>query len=240
MKTTKPNLAVLDGDIIAYKAAAWADIEGVDELEGRLNSDVERWVPETCTDFLLTFSCNRKDNFRREHLKSYKAHREGTAQPDCLEYAKELLEESYRCRYVPRLEADDLMGIAASSGKAIAITIDKDLKGVPGWHFNPDKDSEVRYISEEEADRFFAQQIISGDSTDGIPGLPGKGIKFFEKEILRFDYEDWFQEIWWAFEEHGYSMDYFLQQARCVRILRDGEYSKENQSIHYWTPEFAQ
>tara|TARA_Y100000310_G_scaffold338747_2_gene429316 strand:- start:456 stop:1175 length:720 start_codon:yes stop_codon:yes gene_type:complete len=238
MKMDKPNLAVLDGDIIAYKASAWADIEGIDELENRLKEDVNRWTPDGC-DFLLAFSCTRADNFRRDVWSSYKMNREGSAQPDSLEYAKELLRENYRCRWVPKLEADDLMGIAASSGKAIAVTIDKDLKGVPGWHLNPDKDTEVRFVSKEGANQFFAQQIISGDSTDGIPGLPGKGIKFFEKEILVFDSEDWFQEIWWTYEEDGHSLEYFLSQARCVRILRDGEYDKNTKAINYWTPEFA-
>jgi 5'-3' exonuclease len=223
-KMNKPNYAILDGDIIAYKAAAWADTEGIDELEGRLHSDVERWVPEGC-DFLIAFSCSRKDNFRREINPNYKAHRDGASQPDCLGYAKELLNESYNCRTVPRLEADDLMGMAASSGKCIAVTIDKDLKGVQGWHFNPDKDTDLRYI-------------ITGDSTDGIAGLPRKGVKFFDKEILRFDIEDWIQEIWWVYEEEGYSMEYFLQQARCVRILREGEYCKQTQTINYWTPIF--
>ena len=67
------------------------------------------------------------------------------------------------------------MGIAASSGDAIAVTIDKDLKGVPGWHYNPDKDECPNYVDDAEADKFLAFQLIKGDSTDGIPGLPGKG-----------------------------------------------------------------
>ena len=131
------------------------------------------------------------------------------------------------------------MGLGCSCGLAVAVTIDKDLKTVPGWHYNPDKDIEVRYINETEADCFFAQQIITGDSTDGIPGLPGKGIKFFEKEILPFDSEDWFQEIMWAYEENGYDLDYFLTQARCVRVLRCGEFDKTTESITLWTPDFA-
>ena len=45
----KPNVCVLDGDIIAYKAAAWADVEGIDELQDRqLNEDIKRWTPENC------------------------------------------------------------------------------------------------------------------------------------------------------------------------------------------------
>ena len=35
-------------------------------------------------------------------------------------------------KFVPTLEADDLMGIASSSGTAVAVTLDKDLLSCPG------------------------------------------------------------------------------------------------------------
>ena len=233
----KPNVCVLDGDIIAYKAAAWADVEGVDELQDRLNEDIKRWTPENCDKVFVAFSCSRGDNYRRKVYPSYKLHREEQPKPDCLGYAKEIVFESSQIKYYDHIEADDILGIAASSGAAIAVTIDKDLNSVPGWHYNPDKDEEPRYISEQEADEFFALQIVTGDSTDGLPGLPKKGKTFFEKEIKYFDQEDWIQEIFWQYQEKGYDLEYLLSQARCVRILRDGEFDKTTGEINLWTPE---
>ena len=200
-------------------------------------NDIENWTPDGVDKIMIAFSCSRDENFRRRWWNSYKAHRDDKPDPDCLAYAKELLYTLYYSRKVPHLEADDIMGLGASSGKAIAVTIAKDLKGVPGWHWNPDKQDEPEYISEYEADKFFACQIVAGDSTDGIPGLPGKGPKYFEKEILRFDHEDWFQEILWAYEEFGLDKDYFLSQARCVRILRNGDYDKDTGEITPWNIE---
>ena len=229
----KPKIAILDGDIIAYRAAFWADVEGVDELAGRIAHDIKEWTPKGCRA-IVALSCNRKDNFRRDCWHSYKGSRDSRPSPDCLNYALELIADSATVKTMERMEADDIMGMGASSGSAIAVTIDKDLRGVPGWHWNPDKDIEPREITTEEADRFFAEQVISGDTTDSIPGLPKCGKKFFEKEIAIFDSEDWMKEVWWAYDERGYDYEYFLSQARCVRILRIDEYDKEKGCPILW------
>jgi len=233
MKMKKPNIAILDGDIIAYRAAFWADVEGVDELEGRIANDIKEWTPEGC-QAIVALSCNRTNNFRRDCWSTYKGNRDSRPSPDCLSYAMELIKNMATIKTMDRMEADDIMGMGSSSGSAISVTIDKDLKGVPGWHWNPDKEKEPREISKEEADRFFAEQVIAGDSTDSIPGLPKCGKKFFEKEIGIFDSEDWMQEVWWSYEERGYDYEYFLSQARCVRILRMEDYDKENECPILW------
>jgi len=231
----KPSIAILDSDILIYRASFWADVEGIDELESRLKQDIINWTPEGVDNVILARSCDRETNFRRKCLPSYKFNRNDKPVPECLEYSKEILDTLGDVRMVPTIEADDLMGIGASSGKAIAVTIDKDLRGVPGWHWNPDKEPEPTLVSDYEADKFFACQLISGDGTDNIPGLFRKGKSFFEKNILPFDDEDWWWEIWWAYEEDGHNMDSFLAQARSLRILRDGEYNKETKEITLWS-----
>ena len=51
-------------------------------------------------------------------------------------------------------------------------TLDKDLDGVPGWHYVwKGKREGVFYVTETEADRFFYTQMLTGDATDNIPGL---------------------------------------------------------------------
>ena len=229
----QPKIAILDGDILAYRAAYSADTEGIDYLQDRLIHDINEWTPMGCKP-VVALSCRRSENFRRDFWGKYKAHRDGRPDPDCLNYALEMLPDISTVKKMDRLEADDIMGIGASSGSAIAVTIDKDLKGVPGWLWNPDKDAKPYLNLAEDADKFFARQIITGDTTDGIPGLPKKGDKFFEKDILFFDREDWFQEIWWAYEEMGYDYEYFLSQARCVRILRIEDYNPDTKEILLW------
>jgi hypothetical protein len=117
----KPKTAVLDGDILVYKAAFWADMEGIDELPDRLKYDVKKWTPKGCKP-VLAFSCPRSQNFRRRFWPDYKAHRDDTMQPDSKDYAVEIIVDGFDVVEYPQLEADDIMGIEASAGDAIAVT----------------------------------------------------------------------------------------------------------------------
>lgn len=240
-----PNLAILDGDIIAYKAAFWADIEGTEDLESRLSQDIENWTPKKCDDVLIAFSCKRSDNYRRDFWSKYKAHRNSVASPDALGYCKEILSDLADTIKEPRLEADDIMGIYISSLQAIGVTIDKDLRTVPGHHWNPDKEKKPVYLTEEAADFFFHQQWMQGDSTDGIPGLwrvgPKKAIKFINNiieedgEVIESIFEEYATET--RPEEMEVSpREFALSMARCVRILRDGEYDFDTKEIKLWNP----
>jgi hypothetical protein len=252
---TKPSVAILDGDIIAYRAAFWADAEGVDELPHRISTDISNWTPEGTKRIVIAMSCPREVNFRRDFWQSYKLHREGAKSPDCMEYAIELLwnqmeyspaTTSTRC--VDRLEADDLIGMMVSSGKAIGITVDKDLRQVPGWHWNPDKETEPVLVSQEDADNFFYQQWMTGDSTDNIWGLWKVGPAKAKKVLDSNPREEWEQVILKMYEEEDWDKrpenkrptldrtEFALSQARCVRILRDGDYNKETKEISLWTP----
>tara|TARA_R100000152_G_C6778385_1_gene209017 strand:+ start:2165 stop:2947 length:783 start_codon:yes stop_codon:yes gene_type:complete len=245
MKMTIPNLAIIDGDIIAYRAAFWADVEGIEELESRLQQDIDNWTPSDCSEVLVALSCKRKNNFRKDFWSSYKEHRNSVSSPESLGYCKELLWDMFDSIEEPRLEADDLMGIYISKGDAIGITIDKDLRTIPGYHWNPDKEKNPVHVTEEEADFFFHQQWMQGDSTDGIPGLwrvgPKKAIKFINS-IIEEDgdvIEAIFNEYDTEKRPNELEMDTYdfaLSMARCVRILRDGEYDFETKEIKLWEP----
>lgn len=222
-----PTKCILDGDILAYRAAFYADAEGIDCLEERLEHDVRDWTwgDEAPT---LAFSCPRSQNWRRAYWPDYKAHRDGAAKPDCMAYTLEYLYDSFECICFDKLEADDLMGIGTSRGEALSVTIDKDLRGVPGWHWNPDKEEEPVYITPEEAYRFFITQWMTGDSTDNIPGLWRVGPKKAEKYLDEVDRADWVDLVLHLYQEEkrpeGKKVDdplsFALSQALCVRILQ--------------------
>jgi hypothetical protein len=67
------------------------------------------------------------------------------------------------------LEADDLCGIFQKEGTVI-VGIDKDLLTIPGDHYNW-KTKKLREVTQLEADRYFYEQLLSGDKGDDIPGL---------------------------------------------------------------------
>lgn len=240
-----PDIALLDGDILAYRAAHWGDSEGIDDLEDRLRYDIKSWTPPDIKKVVLCFSCPRSRNFRRNFWPEYKAHRDKLHAPDCFTYTLEILYNHSSIKCIDKLEADDLMGMGASLNKAVAVTIDKDLKSVPGWHWNPFKEDYPQYITEEEADRFFYHQWMSGDHTDNIPGLWKVGPKKAEKFLDSVDRKDWDKEILQLYEdecrpEHKevgmQPKEYSLAMARCVRILRYHEYDKKTNSITLWNP----
>lgn len=97
---------------------------------------------------------------------------------------KDWLAATYPTDRRSRLEADDVMGILSTEphkGERIIVSADKDMQTVPGLLFNPNKDTFVRTIEPEEAERFMLWQAICGDQTDGYPGCPGFGPMAAEK-----------------------------------------------------------
>ena len=236
----KPTTAILDGDLIAYKAACWAEknAETKHDLVERLQFDVDFWTPQGCTTRLIAFSCSRSDNYRKDFWPSYKENRAGKPAPRWLPVAKQIIEHREECVQRPRLEADDLMGIAMSSGHAITVSLDKDMQSVPGWFWNPDKLDFPKLISEEEADNFFYKQWIMGDSTDGIPGIYKVGPKKAEAYLDGVLPQNRDAAVMALYEQKGCDYDYCMAQARCIRILRAGEYDKEEGTPHLYNPGF--
>lgn len=245
--------AILDGDILAYRIAFRADSEGIEDVEDWVKDAIVKWTPPKVTEVLVAFSCPRSKNFRRKLWDSYKAHRDtGKQSPECrLEVEDVLKEECQHFVCGNQIEADDFMGIAASSPSrsCIAVTIDKDLRSVPGWHWNPDKELEPVLVSEEEADRNFHIQWLTGDTTDNIPGIWKMGPAKANKLIDSVSKSDWTQAVLATYEQakdrnkEKYTYDYCLAMARCVRILRCGDVSEKkitskdiDKEIKLWTP----
>ena len=241
--------AVLDGDILAYKAAWWADKEGIDMLEGRLHMDLDSWG-KGHDSVVVAFSCPREQNYRRDYFPLYKMNRSGRPEPECLSYAIEIIED--RCKTIrrPRIEADDILGMMASAKLGTAVTIDKDLRCVPGWHWNPEREHEPVWVSEEEADLNLYKQWVSGDLTDNIFGVWNYGPKKAEKLLNNTPREEWDQLVYELYlnnpRPEGKEIDiitqmspdeYALSQAICVRILRTGEFNKENEEVSVWNPD---
>lgn len=188
---TKPTL-IIDGDIIAYKAAAsvekaikWDDDlwtlhaflnEGVESMEAQIAKITERLDGGDCV-----FALSDGRSFRYDVLPTYKHNRKDVRKPLILAQLKQHLLDNYRTYLRPRLEGDDVLGILMTSkviihGPKIQVSIDKDQRQIPGWFYHQGKDELVE-ISAEEADRWHAIQTLAGDPTDGYGGCPGIGME---------------------------------------------------------------
>lgn len=127
-------------------------------------------------------------NFRKERatILPYKGNRDPLDKPVLLPDLREYLVRRQGAVVVDGMEADDAIGIDATRpenlGKVVVCAQDKDLRMIPGYHYNfTKKDSEVEKVSANDAWRNFFSQLLTGDTADNIPGIPGVGTKTAEK-----------------------------------------------------------
>ena len=190
---------------------------------------------------------DRAANFRRGVLPSYKENRSKNNQPRPLLFdaLRQAVTEQYGAILKPTIEADDTVGILATTTTLaslppvedrVIVAIDKDLDTVPGLHYNWRKpDVGIYNVTPEEAHREFMYQTLIGDSTDNYKGLPGCGPKTAAK-ILDNEGTTW-DVIVAAYEKKGLTEEDALVQARCARILQACDWDADNQSVILWTPE---
>lgn len=239
--------AIIDGDVLAFTAACGVASRGgeADELCERVVYEVEWWTKRAfCRNTLVAFSCKRANNYRRDFWPEYKAHRDGAEEPPFLADALAAIRDKFKTITLPRAEADDILGILGSKPTLkdgsipVMVTRDKDLRQVPGWHFNPEKEDFPVWVSLEEADRFFYQQWMTGDPTDNIPGLFKWGPAKAQKLLNAQPRASWDGAVLTAYLGHkaGYDEAYALAMARCVRILRADEWDQEKKVPILWTP----
>lgn len=241
---------LVDGDIVVYRACAAVEKEiRWDEWNHVLQSNfLEAWdVVQSIMDgiardtgsstYAVAFSGG--DNFRKQLSPSYKAHRKGR-KPLAYLRVREAMEAKWRCKSFEGLEGDDLLGIWQTCGKlgdTIIWTADKDMKGIPGklWDHKLGK---VVEISEDEANRFWMTQVLTGDTSDGYKGLPGCGPKSAEKILGPWQgLPALWEAVKGAYQEAGLGEEDALLQARLARILRAEDWDSQNKEIKLWKPE---
>lgn len=129
------------------------------------------------------------NNFRLKEatLTQYKERPEG--KPVHYSFLKEYLKEEWWAQTLDDIEADDGMSLAQwesycnnDVNRTVICTQDKDLDMIPGWRYRTNK-RELVYRSLEEADRSFFIQLLTGDTTDTIPGIRGIAAKTAEKVL---------------------------------------------------------
>jgi len=143
-----------------------------------------------------------KGNFREEvaTIKKYKGNRKPEDKPTHYKDLRRYLVDKWEAIVVDGCEADDAVSLeqykSYYSGEfspeghcdTCIVSIDKDLNQVPGWHYNPTK-KEKYWITEEEGIKNFYTQLLTGDATDNIQGIPGIGPKRAAKLLEGCDTE---------------------------------------------------
>lgn len=145
------------------------------------------------TDYRIYLS--GENNFRIDvaTLLPYKGTRSVDGRPVHYDSIKQRLIDEYFALVVDGMEADDALSITQwhhytkdTSWDTIIVSQDKDLKMVPGPHYNPSK---RQYFEMSPADaRFsFYVQLLAGDlSTDNIPGVYRVGEKTAAARLRKY------------------------------------------------------
>jgi 5'-3' exonuclease len=246
MKTT----IIVDGDLFAYKAAGHpsaqfkADmghgmISVVDpDLACRIFDDTVARFKKKCRadEIVVCLSCDSRRYWRHTVWPAYKQHRRGGERPEALDAVRAYVKKEYRTFQIETLEADDVLGVLGTSdksikGEKILISVDKDLRQIPGKLFNPNGGT-IEEISQEQADWFHLYQTLCGDVTDNYPGCPGIGDVKARKLLATGGWP----VVLKAFVKAGKTEEEALVQARVSRILRAGEWDKTHRKVNLWCP----
>ena len=173
------KIALLDGDMYAYRCAVSTEPtkdkperESLDEAIFRLNDFLYRTI-DTCAASEYRIFISGGGNFRKLLYPLYKANRAKLPRPAYLDTLRELLVREWDAEICDGYEADDGIGMAHSE-HTIICSNDKDFRQLGGEIFNPVK-SEFEVVSEDEAALSFWTQMLTGDSSDGVPGVGGLG-----------------------------------------------------------------
>ena len=197
------------GDI--WQKAHEIAVEAGDTLENKMHIYVETW--------------EQKYNFRKWLAVStpYKAKRTKTIPAHCITTAKKHLVEKWGAQLAVHKESEDYCLIGANSvgyENAIVAAIDKDVYQAPTTYINYNTGAVVT-LSIEDAELRLWKQVLTGDSTDSIPGLQGIGPKRAEAALDGVPVECYSSQSALTYKESGKSYGYFIEQCRLIYLLRE-------------------
>lgn len=172
---------VIDSDQLIYAAGFACKDEPLSHACQMVKKGIEKILQDTgCSDFQLYIGGT--GNFREEVAvtQGYKANRTAP-RPDHYDGIRDYMKGVWGAEEVDGMEVDDKVSMllyedyAKLQGKDGAQIIlsspDKDLNNTMGWHYNP-RTRKKYWVTEEQADRHFHYQLLTGDTVDNIKGLP--------------------------------------------------------------------
>jgi len=171
------------------EASEYADKEGMPQeevkvsIKGEFVQAVRHTVDKFIDNIMKTAKCDDykifltgDNNYRiaLATIRPYKGQR-NSDKPIHYGMITDHLIDYHKAVTIEDAEADDALGYSQTEDTCIC-TIDKDLDGISGWHYNWNKEK-LYDVSQWEADYFFYHQLLTGDPVDNIEGCPNIGEK---------------------------------------------------------------
>lgn len=241
--------AVIDADVLVYQSCLAATTPAEHEIHGDVV--ITDWLSTTEAELVfdnlaeairdqteatsLMFCLSDSANYRKELYPAYKANRKGR-RPLGWSYMRGYCTDKYGGFSKPTLEGDDLVGMYGSEPGSIIVSIDKDLRTVPGLHLDMAV-REVIEVNADEANLTHMVQTLTGDSTDNYPGCPGLGKVRAARllETCHTPLQRW-EAVVGAYLKAGESATDALTQARLAYILRSPSEYHLDTGVALWTP----
>lgn len=256
-KTKDKWLLLIDGDMFAFRACAscerevnwgqlWTLHVDLEEAKARFTEILDNAVEhamvhltdclkaDVAYDIKICFSS--RTNFRKKILSTYKLNREGKRKPVAYRALVEWIKTIADTVEVDNLEADDCIGILATSpemkDKCVVISGDKDMRCIPSYHYDFIRDL-FEHITDDVAYKNFLTQALIGDTTDGYSGCPKVG-KVTAEKLLNASCT--WETVVSAYAKAGLSEDVALEQARMARILLSDNWDSKRKKVILWKP----
>jgi 5'-3' exonuclease len=233
------RIALLDGDLIGYRCAASCSPTKAKPVLEPLDLAIQR-ADELCWRILTDVDSSEyemylggSENFRKKVDPEYKANRKAE-KPQWLEPLREFLIEEWGAQVCGGYETDDALGIRATEiglGKFVICSIDKDLKQIPGDHYNFVK-LEHFTISDFEAQQHFWASMLIGDTSDNIRGVDGIGPVKALRALEGLDPEEFHDRVREIYNDD----DRFTKNMALLHLLRSREEWHDVNSLYGQQP----
>lgn len=157
-----------------YDIDSYRTVEPVSHALANVKSTIAKILDKTnCNEFVVFLSSGNNFRSKIATIKEYKGNRKDARKPEHYAAIWEYLIKHYGAFVVESIEADDALAMCQTKDTVIC-SIDKDLLQVPGFHYDWVGDFKT-LVSPAVGKRKLYQQVLTGDSTDNIPGIRGIG-----------------------------------------------------------------
>lgn len=198
-------------------------IQNIDTLVGHILDN----LGGTEFDVRMFLSPYQGHNFRSDIAKTlpYKGNRDRAHRPTYEKELRNYIIETWDTVVAVDEEADDLLGIEQTklNPNCVIVSLDKDLDQISGLHHNFMYDRTYS-VSNDEAIKSFHIQLMTGDTTDNIPGLSGIGPGKANKALHGINNPiEQLKEVWRMYQIHSGKDDpwkYLLEQGQLLHIRR--------------------
>jgi len=249
----KDKLSIIDADGLIFKAA-WAyrdamNIGSVFAVQAEIDRQISALLNITHANYFVGFfGAEDCKNYRYDvaTIKPYKGQR--ISEP-WMSYFKPKIKEYFKNKWkfyeVGDIEGDDCLSILFhllnNDYNITLIYEDKDLKQIPNHTCYNFGKKTLTKISSQEAIKNLWLQVITGDSSDNVPGLPGKGPAAAE-QILKDCTTDieMFEAVKLAYFEVYLTWDlaisHLLEQYLLIKMLDQPKFDfPETIQLQNWT-----